>query len=93
MSQQQILDAIFDERWKQDRQWGGPDHDDGHRVNDWVALITRHAGLAVEDGGDDDRSRFRRQMIRVAALAVAAIEAHDRTSERIAGKHATGSGF
>lgn len=53
-------------------------YDDGHTDNDWIAIMARHVGLAANDGGADDHVRFRRQMVRVAALAVAAIEAVDR---------------
>lgn len=73
------LDSIFqeirEERQAQDAKWGGPDHDDQHVPNDWIAFIGRHAGMASYGVTD---STFRKQMKRVAALAVAAIEAYDR---------------
>lgn len=71
-----VLIEVFHERRRQDLRWGGPEHDDGHGPHDWIAYIMRHAGRAVM--WPWDRSTFRRQMIRVAALAVAAVEWCDR---------------
>ncbi len=71
-----ILDEILDERKAQDKQWGGPKHDNQHFQNDWIALVTKHAGRAVM--WPLDRSKFRKQMVIVAALAIAAIEWEDR---------------
>lgn len=66
---------IMHEREKQDAEWGGPDHDDEHTPLDWTSYIEKHAGKALSQ-------HFRQQMIRVAALAVAAIESYDRKSGR-----------
>lgn len=71
-----ILDEIRRERDRQDEQYGGASHDDMHTIFDWVALITKHTGRAALDLPTD--SRFRYQMVRVGALAVAAIEWFDR---------------
>lgn len=71
-----IYEEIYDERAKQDAEWGGPLKDDDNSSNDWVACIAKHVGRAVTLPGD--RGNFRKQMIRVAALAVAAIEWCDR---------------
>ncbi|MAT51427.1 MAG: hypothetical protein CMK32_09625 [Porticoccaceae bacterium] len=58
-------------------------------MNDWVAYITAYAGRAAEkvyrnqreselNGKDScDKKRFRENMVKVAALALAAIEAHE----------------
>ena len=79
MSTRRILGEVEDERQVQDMRWGGQDHDDGHTAAEWVALVARHLGLSFNDGaGEIDRVRFRRQMLRVAALAVACVEAIDR---------------
>jgi hypothetical protein len=58
------------ERQAQDIKWGGPRHDDTHNENDWISCVRRHTDKASYD--------FRKQMIRVAALAVAAVESYDR---------------
>lgn len=81
------------ERHAQDRQWGGPEHDDHHTVLDWAGLIEHHLDrLGREMGepaGDGDRDSIRRvdtavrrRLTVVAALAIAAIESVDRRSEQ-----------
>ncbi len=70
------LDEIEDERSSQNITWGGDKHDDQHSSHDWVAYITRHTGKAVMWPWASQT--FRKQMVRVAALAVAAIEWCDR---------------
>ncbi len=72
---QPLYDAIRRERGLQDRQWGGPDHDDGHGVHTWIALITKQLGKAAEAY---PLAIPRAAFIRVAALCVAAIEKIDR---------------
>ena len=67
-----VYEEIAAERAAQDAKWGGPAHDDTHFASDWIGYIIDHARRAFAVGG------FRRQMIRVAALAVAAVESHDR---------------
>jgi hypothetical protein len=79
MSRAKIYSEIDGERSAQDEKWGGPGHDDSHDSRDWVAFITRHLGRAVI--WPFDGPLFRRQMIRVAALAVAAVEWCDRSAE------------
>jgi hypothetical protein len=74
-----ILDQIKKERQQQDDKWGGPLHDDEHTNFDWIAYITKHLGRAVMWPFEADI--FRNQMIRVAALAVAAIQWVDRRTE------------
>lgn len=82
MSRESILAEVSAERSRQDKLFGGPDHDAQHTPAEWVSLITRHLGLSVDDGTiSGDPERYRRQMIRVAALAVAALEALERKTE------------
>lgn len=71
-----IYGSIVDERERQDIKWGGPYHDDQHTSHDWVAYIVRHAGRSVM--WPFDVYQFRSCMVKVAALAVAAIEWSDR---------------
>ena len=75
-----ILSEIVNERANQDDEWGGPDQDDQRTSWDWIAYLTKHAGKAVRY--PFDLEIFRRQMVRVAALAVAAIEWADRLKKR-----------
>lgn len=64
------------ERRRQDSKWGGPDHDDRHSPGDWIRFIVKHLGRCAAD--TIDGLSFRQHMVRIAALAVAAIEACDR---------------
>lgn len=89
MSRESILNEVSAERERQDGMFGGMEHDATHSATDWISIIIRHLGLAVDDGSpagiclmDDhcagaDPVRYRRQMVRVAAVAVAALEVFD----------------
>jgi len=74
--QVKVIAEVIQERKNQDRQWGGPAHDDAHAEYDWVCYIDRQAGLihSERDSASSVRSRF----IKIAALAVAAVESIDR---------------
>jgi hypothetical protein len=67
---------IIEERELQDKEWGGHDHDDKHDFYDWRTFIYKQLTLASMEGGQHDRQRKR--LLKVAALAVAAVEAMDR---------------
>ncbi len=84
---------IEQERYRQDKQWGGSNHDDKHGENDWLVILMRHLGLAANDEAEEVPERFRRQLVRVAAIALAALESYDRTHEKPAGVYQAGSGF
>ena len=64
------------ERTAQITEWGGPDADDSNTKLDWVAYIVKHTGKAMTNPFNLDV--FRYQMVRVAALAIAAIATVDR---------------
>jgi hypothetical protein len=94
MTIQAIFREIITERQCQDVLFGGPSSDDAHTSNDWLAILIRCLGLAANDGAIDSPERYRKQLIRVAATAVAAVESHDRRHGKkyVAGEHVTGSG-
>lgn len=89
---QAIWQEICCERARQDRLFGGPAHDDQHSMMDWIGILVRHLGLAVDDGKPGgglgyasnnysacaNPARYRRQLVRTAAVAMAAIESFDR---------------
>jgi hypothetical protein len=54
--------------------------DRGNSQNDWVAYITAYAGRASEKVARNEKhgEDFRKNMVKVGALAVAAIEAYDK---------------
>ena len=78
----EIWFAILHERQKQDRKWGGPEHDDTHVPVHWNRIIQHYSELAI--GAifvDENPADYRRHLIQVAALAVAAIQSHDRKQQ------------
>lgn len=72
-----IFQDIEKERASQDSKWGGFDHDDCHNADDWESFIVTHVKKCM----DGDGAHYRKQMIRVAALAVAAVEWLERQEE------------
>lgn len=81
MNKAAIFSEISLEREKQDKQWGGADHDLHHTPNDWIAFLTKHVGRAVH--WPWNTVTFRRQMVVVAAVAVAAIEWCDTIGSKV----------
>ena len=75
MKRLKIFAELHDERRRQDDQWGGPEWDDKHWHSLWIEMIVDFAR------GTRGSSAFRRRMVIVGALAVAALESHDRLSE------------
>lgn len=74
-----ILSEVRAERNRQIKLGWTADHDVTHDSYAWVAIICTHAGRAIKRGkgpkGWDFRAQiFRESMIKVAALAVAAVE-------------------
>lgn len=76
------------ERDRQDEQWGGPAHDDAHTDHDWVRFIiyqvnhaqnisldARYGDLPISDG------TVRQRLVKIMALAIAAIESIDRRAK------------
>lgn len=82
MDRQAILKEISDERDYQESRWGHEADDTKNEPNDWVAYIAHHSsrwfdgGFSPYDG--ETIANFRKQMVKTAALAVAAIESLDR---------------
>ena len=76
-----VLRDVQDERIRQDEKWGGPKHDDTHSFRDWffyrssreeaIIELCRHHNAPIE---------HRKLLVEIAALAVAQIEALDRTA-------------
>lgn len=77
-----VYAEVWAERARQDRLWGRA-HDDSHTPNEWIAYITRYSGEAAysfiwRTPGVFERQAFRAAMVKIAALAIAAIEWIDR---------------
>lgn len=86
-AQATIIHQVIEERTRQDKQWGGPPHDDYHSRRDWVGFIEEHAERARKSCAKKTGSRsleakdpdeYRKQLVEIAALAIAAVAAHDR---------------
>jgi hypothetical protein len=73
-----ILDEILDERENQDRQWGGPEHDDKHTPLDWCVFIERQMRIATNAEAMAPWIDRRERFLKIAALALAAVESGDR---------------
>lgn len=73
MRNEALFDEITKEREYQDGKWGGPTHDDLHDEEEWMDILEHYA-----TGGDEGLHDFRTSMVKVAAIAVAAIESYDR---------------
>lgn len=78
-----ILCDILAERKYQDEMWGTR-FDDNNTINDWVTHIVKYCGRATVFEADPENQR--EAMIKVAALAVAALETFDRNG-RFAPRH------
>ena len=78
--QEKVLQEIKEERARQDKLWGGPKHDDEHEISNWTLFIRSQLNRMSSESFlpyGSDRKRF----IKIAALAVAAIESGDRIVE------------
>lgn len=81
---EEILQEIREERKHQDAKWGGPAHDDEHSMYVWVGFISYYLGQSLssaikEYGSVKHRYQiFRYHMVKVAAIAVAAVQSIDR---------------
>jgi hypothetical protein len=72
---QKIFDEIKAERKYQDRCWGA-EFDDKNNLDNWIRYIVSYCARASNFHAS--LSQQRRDMMKVAAIAVAACEAFDR---------------
>jgi hypothetical protein len=69
----EVLAEIEAERGRQNVEWGGPEHDEGHCCEDWLTYIAKQ--MRCIRGGTESAPRpARERMVMIAALAVAALE-------------------
>lgn len=74
-----VLNEVRQERMEQIRKGWTPDHDDAHDPWDFENLISGYMTKAIAAADEGDRSAVRERFVQVAALAVAAVEALDRS--------------
>lgn len=76
-----LLDEIIVERGYQNQKFG-PAFDDLNNPYNWAAYICQYATRhLIGDPMLVNRELFRKDMVKVAAIAVAALEALDRAKE------------
>lgn len=76
-----VFAEIAEERQRQKNLGYSRAHDEFLGPNDWVAHVTTYAGQASSsDCNIEAGELFRKNMLKVAALAVAAIESYDELS-------------
>jgi hypothetical protein len=74
-----VMNEVTTERKRQDMKFGGPDADDSRKTpEDWCNDIEAYIVWARHMHRMDSPERYRRRVMQVAALAVAACESYDR---------------
>jgi len=69
-----VLKDVLSERYKQDAKWGQQDHDEDR----WMVILMEEVGEVARAIFDENPANYREELVQVAAVAVAAIEAFDR---------------
>lgn len=72
---EKIFGEISVEREYQDGKWG-TEFDDKNTLNDWITYIGMYGSYAAKMGASKEDQR--NNMLKVAALAIAALETFDR---------------
>lgn len=73
----EVIDEVVGERIRQDSLWGQQNH-----VNDrWNTILVEEVGEAAKETYEGDTVKLREELIQVAAVAVAWIEAIDRAKD------------
>lgn len=76
MQRANVIEQIEAELDRAIAKWGGEQADNRHDRLTWLRLIDDHRIRATRhDAGADE---YRHELVVIAALAIAAIEAHDR---------------
>lgn len=75
------LEAVRDERERQDAKWG----EQNHTPVEWLSVLVEEVGEAAQRANEihwhdnpDSRREYHDEMVQVAAVAVAALEAFGR---------------
>jgi hypothetical protein len=80
MNLDEIFTAITAERNYQDQMWG-TEFDDKNTPNDWASYILRYTARGCDFNLTPEK--FKSAMVKVAALAVAAVESVERTRQLV----------
>jgi hypothetical protein len=90
-AKRRFIVEVMRERKAQDQQWGGPRHNDEHTYVEFLGFIRRQLGSVLVLPGSREEldsamrkgtnlADFRSRMVKVAALAMAAVESTERKS-------------
>ena len=74
---QKVQDDVLKERDYQRGRWS-VEHDVLHSHCEWVSILVTWLGKAASSAIGGDASTFRKRLVQVAAISMAAIEAIDR---------------
>lgn len=83
-----VYTEVVNERRRQDEQWGGTEHDDTHEPADWRFFIHKQLNAMMQPlegrmtSAITDPANYRKRLINVAGLAIAAAESYDRKKEK-----------
>lgn len=69
-----VLLSVLAERHRQDKKWGQQDHN----IHRWSTILGEEFGESCKEAFEGNLHSYRAELIRVAAVAVAAIECLDR---------------
>ena len=69
-----VLQEVSNERVRQDAKWG----EQNHAIPLWVMIAVEEMGEAAQAGLQGKYQEYRQELIQLAAVAVAAVEAFDR---------------
>jgi len=76
LTQASIISDVIDERNRQDKKYGGAPFDDRKSMDDWIRIL--YSYLYRLDGWICHHGVWRKKLIQIAALAIAAVESIDR---------------
>jgi len=71
---QEVYEIINEEREYQDKVWGGPAHDIGHSLSDWVVYIRKYVNQAENALYTGDEKAILCAIRKITALGVAVME-------------------
>ena len=78
---EKVYNKVRKERQRQDDQWGGAPHDDIHDPQRWFVILLDHVARLAKQIDIDDWEKSEEaeeQLVKVAALAFAWLEAWER---------------
>lgn len=69
-----VLGDVAIELFRQDCKWG----EQNHAPEKWITILTEEVGESAKAALEENPDEYRKELIQVAAVAVAAIECLDR---------------